>query len=84
MLQGAIADINSVSSQKYVADPPTKEQVREYSITEQELRDSCGFFRSGESTARATLNVLRFMKKIKQVHVVKEEGGMGVAYILLG
>lgn len=36
-------------------------------ISEQDLRDSCAFFRSGESTARATLHVLRSLKRLKQV-----------------
>lgn len=36
-------------------------------VAEQELRDSCAFFRSGEATARAILRVLRSVKRIKQV-----------------
>jgi len=36
-------------------------------ITEQELRESCPFFRHGESTARATLSLLYRLKRLKQV-----------------
>ncbi len=36
-------------------------------VSEQEMRDSCAFFRSGESTARAILLILRSAKRIKQV-----------------
>jgi len=37
------------------------------SITEQELREACAFFRHGESTARMTLSLLCRLKRLKQV-----------------
>ncbi len=37
------------------------------SVTEQELRENCPFFRHGESTARATLSLLCSLKRLKQV-----------------
>jgi len=36
-------------------------------ISEQEIRDDCAFFRTGESTARAILQILRSCKRIKQI-----------------
>lgn len=36
-------------------------------ISEQRLRDSCKFFRSGESTARCLLSILRSVKRLKQI-----------------
>ena len=36
-------------------------------VSEQDLRDDCAFFRTGESTARAILQILRSCKRIKQV-----------------
>jgi hypothetical protein len=36
-------------------------------IGEQELRQSCSFFRSGESTARSILLILRTLGRLKQV-----------------
>jgi hypothetical protein len=36
-------------------------------ISEQELRQSCSFFRSGESTARSILLILRTLGRLKQV-----------------
>jgi Spindle and kinetochore-associated protein 1 len=36
-------------------------------VSEQDLRQSCAFFRSGESTARAILAILRSLRRIKQV-----------------
>ena len=36
-------------------------------ISEQEMRDDCAFFRTGESTARAILQILRSCKRIKQI-----------------
>lgn len=38
-----------------------------YWIDENTLRDSCAFFRTGESTARAILSVLRTLGRLKQV-----------------
>ena len=35
--------------------------------TEQEMRQSCAFFRSGESSARAVLMILRYLHRIKQI-----------------
>jgi hypothetical protein len=40
---------------------------REMFVTEQELRQACAFFCSGESTARTTLSILRHANRIKQV-----------------
>jgi hypothetical protein len=37
------------------------------SVSEQELRENCAFFRHGESTARATLSVLCSLKRLKQI-----------------
>jgi hypothetical protein len=37
------------------------------SITEQDLREKCAFFRHGERTARTTLSVLCSLKRLKQV-----------------
>ena len=48
-------------------------------VSEQDLRDCCAFFRSGESTARAVLNVLRSLKRIRQV----QGGGGQVTYCIL-
>jgi len=36
-------------------------------VSEQELRENCAFFRHGESTARATLQLLCSLKRLKQV-----------------
>ena len=36
-------------------------------VTEQDLREHCPFFRHGESTARATLSVLCSLRRLKQV-----------------
>lgn len=36
-------------------------------VSEQELRQSCAFFRSGESTARAVLSILRSLNRLKQL-----------------
>jgi hypothetical protein len=36
-------------------------------VSEQELRQSCAFFRSGESTARAILSILRSLNRLKQL-----------------
>ena len=48
-------------------------------VSEQELRDSCAFFRLGESTARAILQILRSAKRLKQVYGQNSV----VTYILL-
>ena len=37
------------------------------SITEQELRENCAFFRHGESTARSTLSLLCRLRRLKQL-----------------
>ena len=44
-----------------------EDDSREFTITEQELRQSCAFFHSGESTARSVLLVLRVLHCIKQI-----------------
>ena len=36
-------------------------------VSEQELRENCAFFRHGESTARATLQLLCSLKRLRQV-----------------
>ena len=36
-------------------------------VSEQELRSKCAFFRSGESTARCILAILRTLRRLKQV-----------------
>jgi hypothetical protein len=36
------------------------------SVTEQELRENCAFFRHGESTARSTLSLLCRLRRLKQ------------------
>jgi Protein of unknown function (DUF1395). len=51
-------------------------------VTEQELRDTCAFFRSGESTARAILQILRSCKRIKQVFLGNSGVGLGSVNIL--
>ena len=48
-------------------------------LSEQELRETCGFFRLGESTARATLAILCILKRLKQV----PGKNMEVTYICL-
>ena len=48
-------------------------------VSEQEMRDSCAFFRSGESTARAILQILRSAKRLKQICGRKSQ----VTYALL-
>jgi hypothetical protein len=53
------------------ANASTKENVghpeANFVISEQELRQSCSFFRSGESTARSILLILRTLGRLKQV-----------------
>jgi hypothetical protein len=51
----------------------------QYWVSEQELRESCAFFRLGESTARATLVVLCTLKRLKQL----PGKNMEVTYICL-
>jgi hypothetical protein len=53
-------------------------------VTEQELRDSCAFFRSGESTARAILQILRSCKRIKQVFLGNCGVGLGSVGVGVG
>ena len=48
-------------------------------VSEQDLRQTCAFFRSGESTARAILAILRSLRRIKQVPGRNSE----VTYMLL-
>jgi len=48
-------------------DLSMEEHEKHFWISEQELRDSCAFFRSGEGTARAILLVLRSLKRLRQV-----------------
>jgi hypothetical protein len=36
-------------------------------VSEQDLRNACAFFRSGESTARSILAILRTLRRLKQV-----------------
>ena len=53
-------------------------------VTEQELRDACAFFRSGESTARAILQILRSCKRIKQVFLGNCGVGLGSVGVGVG
>jgi hypothetical protein len=53
--------------------------IGQYWVSEQELRESCAFFRLGESTARATLVVLCTLKRLKQL----PGKNMEVTYICL-
>ena len=53
--------------------------IGQYWVSEQELRESCAFFRLGESTARATLVVLCTLKRLKQL----PGKNMQVTYICL-
>ena len=48
-------------------------------VSEQELRSDCAFFRSGESTARSILAILRTLQRLKQVPARNSE----VTYIVL-
>lgn len=49
------------------------------SVTEQQLREKCAFFRHGESTARTTLSVLCGLRRLKQVPTKNRE----VTYLCL-
>ena len=49
------------------SDNETEAHVGHRWVSEQELRENCAFFRSGESTARATLQLLCSLKRLKQV-----------------
>ena len=49
-----------------------EEVLRNMVVFEQELRKSCSFFASGESTARTVLSVLKELKRIKQVPAKKK------------
>ncbi|GMH87715.1 hypothetical protein TrST_g3100 [Triparma strigata] len=56
--------------QQFVVDhreTVTEEHEGRPFVSEQHLRDSCAFFRSGESTAKSILGILRNLKKIKQI-----------------
>ena len=44
-----------------------EEHVGNIWVSEQDMRDSCNFFRLGESTARTILAILRSLKRLKQV-----------------
>lgn len=48
-------------------------------VSEYDMRHSCAFFRSGESTARAILAILRSVRRLKQVPSRKSE----VTYVCL-
>jgi hypothetical protein len=48
-------------------------------LAEPDLRETCAFFRAGESTAKTTLGLLRGFKRLKQV---QGEGGV-VTYVFL-
>lgn len=48
-------------------DAATKENTDWFVVGEQELRQSCFFFRTGESTARSVLLILRCLGRLKQV-----------------
>lgn len=59
-------------------DIEVKELEGTYWVSEQDLRDSCGFF-AKESSARAILLILRNLKRLKQVYGRRSM----VTYILL-
>eukprot|EP00980_Cylindrotheca_fusiformis_P003168 scaffold721_cov131-Cylindrotheca_fusiformis.AAC.58 len=48
-------------------------------VSEQELRETCAFFRNGESTARAILNILCSLRRLKQIPGKKRQ----VTYLCL-
>ena len=50
-----------------VDDEEVEAHAGYYWVSEQELRESCMFFRDGESTARAILTVLCSLRRLKQV-----------------
>jgi hypothetical protein len=50
-----------------VADLEVEAHAGHVWVSEQELRESCAFFRHGESTARATLSILCSLKRLKQI-----------------
>lgn len=50
-----------------VADSEVEAHAGHVWVSEQELRESCAFFRHGESTARATLSILCTLKRLKQI-----------------
>jgi hypothetical protein len=53
---------------KHTISQTTEEEPSEEPwVSEQELRQSCAFFRSGESTARAVLSILRSLSRLKQL-----------------
>lgn len=60
----AAADIININSS---LDESGDDNHTIVSITEQDLREKCAFFRHGESTARSTLLVLCSLKRLKQV-----------------
>jgi hypothetical protein len=53
---------------------------QQWVVSEQDLRQTCAFFRSGESTARAILLLLRSLKRLKQIPGKHSE----VNYVLSG
>lgn len=50
------------------------------SVTEQQLREKCAFFRHGESTARSTLSILCSLRRLKQIPAKNRQ----VTYLCLG
>jgi hypothetical protein len=78
-LNSAVSDIN-LTLPKHNSTTKLDEQLV---VDEHTLRDSCGFFRSGESTAKGLIAVLKALKKVKQVSVEKDGGGWGVGYAIL-
>ena len=66
--------INDQSHHCYITQQQHHEQQKHHespsnhlSVSEQCLRRSCAFFRSGEATARTILSVLRTLHRIKQI-----------------
>ena len=53
--------------------PAKNSQTYHPIVSEQEMRDNCSFFRSGESSARAILQILRSCKRIKQLFLSQED-----------
>ena len=45
-----------------------EDEEQALTCSEQEMRSNCAFFRSGESSARGVLMILRHLNRIKQIH----------------
>ena len=81
VVNDAVAEIEYVCRTKYtllarnrrkqlrhtISQTSEEEPSDEPWVSEQELRQSCAFFRSGESTARTVLSILRSLNRLKQL-----------------